>query len=723
MKTAAAKRHMLKSVLVASADTLAQAQAALDADEEVRPQENSLEGVQATAELVSGDLMFEALRACAVAERAAAVAHSLLEKPLTSAWLRSAASDSPEANGDLVTFAEAEERVVEEAQRTAALAEEAAARLTERLGQVRAIRAKLRTMLAAAEARFRRGSAVLDDTGALFDTLGVEEAVQVASTALAHARERLRSPLCSVYLMSSGGGNHGGGLARDEEAVSEATGYVTALESFASSAAETGLRAPYVPVNYRSTERARSSCGELADEEVSMASPSELVVDSPSRTTRQALTLALEWADALQAQVAEQRLGGDSAVAKAIEAADCATSVAKNLWKADNSGGSDASSGTRGRAALEALATELGRLETVVETAAEQRRTRQAGLGAAAKRLDRLRTSLELLSETTQAAGEPMVSLTAEAMRRAADAMSAATALAATAGVEGQPPVASQGGDVSRRPSPLPASPGAVVFVDAVQAAAVTVAQAEATVTWARERASHVSAERVRALETLVGLAEALRAAGDCLASSSVERGLASSREAAASISEAQAALGRARAAAQVDAGAWLSRAAAIAEAVTTAGELVRRAERAADGPAVVRPTTTKDGYKSTCGGTATAVVDAEAKARVWLAGARGNLGDNGQPASSPSIEETARATASTEVKPAEATRSKGARRARIGFSDGGEGAPTYMPLWMRLQKKAWELGSSVVRASGKGGDQAEAECGKTSEDEDRWVE
>ncbi|CAM9982811.1 unnamed protein product, partial [Ectocarpus sp. 12 AP-2014] len=102
------------------------------------------------------------------------------------------------------------------------------------------------------------------------------------------------------------------------------------------------------------------------------------------------------------------------------------------------------------------------------------------------------------------------------------------------------------------------------------------VAQAEATVTRARERAPQVSGERVRALQTLVGLAETLSEAGEQLASSSAERGLPSSREAAAAISQAQAGLRRARDAAQADGGAWMSGAAAITDVVAEAGELVR---------------------------------------------------------------------------------------------------------------------------------------------------
>lgn len=231
----------------------------------------------------------------------------------------------------------------------------------------------------------------------------------------------------------------------------------------------------------------------------------------------------------------------------------------------------------------------------------------------------------------------------------------------------------------------------------------MAVAQAEATVTRARERTFQASAERVRALEALVGLAEALSAAGDRLASSSVNRSLTSSREAAVAISDAQAALSRARAAAQGDAGAWLSGAAAIAETIATAGDLVRRAERAADGPAVVRSTTTTAGSEDTPGrgggsggddASTTAVAEAEARATAWLdADKRGN--DDKSVAQSSS----AGGGGGLESSPRHPQPAKraGERRAKIGFGDGREGAPTYMPLWMRLQKKAWELGAAVI--------------------------
>lgn len=243
----------------------------------------------------------------------------------------------------------------------------------------------------------------------------------------------------------------------------------------------------------------------------------------------------------------------------------------------------------------------------------------------------------------------------------------------------------------------------------------MAVAQAEATVTRARERTFQVSAERVRVLETLVGLAEALSAAGDRLASSSANRSLMSSREAAMAISDAQAALGQARAAAQGDAGAWLSGAAAIAEAVATAGDLVRRAERAADGPAVVRSTTNTAGSEDAPGrgggggsddASTTAVAEAEARATAWLDADKRDHG-----VKSVAQLSSADGVRDLESSPRHAQPAKraGERRAKIGFSDGREGAPTYMPLWMRLQKKAWELGAPVIPDSDSDGKSGEA--------------
>lgn len=731
MKAAASKRRMLASALVASTDALVQAQASLDADEEVRSSGDIGDVTRgATGGAVAEDLMSDALRTCVEAERAANVAHELLEKPLTSSWLNAAARyGNVDSSGDGTSCLEIEERAVEEAQQAVTAAEEAVAHLTERLGQLRGIRAKLRSLLAAVEARFRRASAALADAGALSNTNGVENALQVASSALARARERLQSPLSSGYLLP-GGGNGGGGddtsggagrvsLARDEEAVSNAAGYVAVLESLADSAVGKAGAKDQGGVSVDSGTEAGTGGGAAQSRDDPSVTSSSSLNDS-QRTAQEALALALQWGDTLRAQVANLQLTDYPAVEKAAEAAEAAMGAAQEFWVAASSGGQQ-TSGEKMRAGLEALATELGRLEKVAEVAAEQKRAREAGVGAAAKRLERLMTTLGALDDKVRMAGQPLVSLTAEAIRTAADATNAASAAAAASGVAS--PVsadAANSGPTSRRPSLLlTGSPGAQVFASAVQEAAVAVAQAEATVTRAQERAFQLSAERVRALETLVELAEALSAAGDRLALSSVERGLSASREAAATISDAQAALGRARAAAQVDAGVWLSSAAAIADAVATAGDFVRRAERAADGPAVVRPTMTAMGGENVLGEAgragATAVAEAEAKARAWL-DADTNCVDSEQQTSSPSPEEEAVGLESINTAARQATpaKLKGKRTPRIGFSDGGEAAPTYMPLWMRLQNKAWELGGSAMSWSGWSEDSAGAGSGAT---------
>ncbi|CAN0484195.1 unnamed protein product, partial [Ectocarpus sp. 12 AP-2014] len=89
------------------------------------------------------------------------------------------------------------------------------------------------------------------------------------------------------------GGRGTGSLARDEEAVSEATGFVEALELIASREAKTSPSP---------AERASSgSSAEMGNESMD------------------ALTLALQWGDVLRAQVAELQLGGDPAVAQALE--------------------------------------------------------------------------------------------------------------------------------------------------------------------------------------------------------------------------------------------------------------------------------------------------------------------------------------------------------------------------------------------------------------------
>ncbi|CAN0031935.1 unnamed protein product, partial [Ectocarpus sp. 8 AP-2014] len=426
-------------------------------------------------------------------------------------------------------------------------------------------------------------------------------------------------------------------LARDEEAVSEATGFVEALELIASRGAMTSPSP---------AERAKSgSSGEAGNESMD------------------ALALALQWGDALRAQVAELQLGGDPAVAQALEETGKAAVAAERLW---SPGERREGSGSEGRAAVEGLAAQLGELERFAEEAAEKRRAREAERGAAARRLDRLTATFNSLQETVKSAGEPLLaSLTDAALSAAHDAITAVSATA-NAGVGlGDGKAVS-----SARESTL---------ADAVQAAAVAVAQAEATVTRARERAPQVSAERVRALQTLVGLAETLSEAGEQLASSSAERGLPSSREAAAAISQAQAGLSRARAAAQADGGAWMSGAVVITDVVAEAGELVRRAQRAADGPAAAVPRAGRPAARGED------TVAAEAEAGAWLeeepeGGAkttdRPNRSDVG------GVEDRSSSPGTTD-----------ARKARIGFSKKGEGAQTYLPLWMRLQKKLWDAG------------------------------
>lgn len=708
MKGLASKRQMLRSALVASADSLAQAQASLDADEEVRSY-GEVELGNAGVGGVGGDIVSDALGACAVAEQLVATARARLDRPLNAAWLEGSPSENT-SDDVCKTCADEEKLAVEVAQNATGDSEVAVACLMERLRQLRRIRAKLRVLLAASEARFRSASALLTDAGSLSKSSGVEEAVQLASTALTHARGRLRGPLGRDYLAPSNGSDRhgscggGGGLAEDEEAVSEATGYVTALESFATSAVEKLKSAKKQSVLPH--DDAQSSVGNdgglssfLSPETTNASASSNLDPDSIlQHTVREALTLAVQWSDALRAQVGELRLTGDPAVATALEASGNAMRAARELWNSDSSSSrrrsvqEGDSGGAEGRAAVETLAAKLGRLEKVAEDAAEERRLREAGLGAAARRLDRLIATHAALKETVEAAGEPLVFLTVKAMRRAGDATKDAAAAASTAGI-----VAGPEPPASRRHSSLAplGSSGAASFVDAVQTAAVAVAQAEATVTRARERASQVSAERVRTLETLVGLAEALSAAGDRLSSSSAERGIQSSREAAVVISEAQAALGRARAAAQGNPMMWLSEAGSIAEAVAMAGDLVRRAERAADGPVVVHPTTGPNGPGRNV--TAMEVAEAEAKARAWLeAGAKGG-GTADKLTTSPLSGEGAVRDINTTT--GEKEKAKGGRMSRIGFSEKGEGAPTYLPLWMRLQKKAWDaMGGSGSR-------------------------
>lgn len=675
---------MLRAALVACADSSAQAQAGLDSDEEVR----FAGGAAGSSE--TDTVISDASDACAVAVRAAAAARELLDRPLNSKWVR--VFPDTAVGGAGVTCAEEEERAVEAAQGAAGDAEEAVARLIERAGHVRGIRARLRALLANSEARFRRASSTLTDSGVASNRPGMEEAARVASAALDRARERMRNYLVSRGGEDSGGDSGGGGgwggLALDEEVVSEAQGYVTALESFAASAAEAdlpGAVGPPVQTIEPGVEPAVSSSVRNA-----------LGVGSKT-AGRDALTLAVQWGDVLRAQVAELQLADDPAVARAMEAAGDATAAANNLWSPgeDNQ---DPRSDTAGRAAVEGLATALGRLEKVAEDAAESQRERVAGLGAATRRLDRLTETLGSLVGSIESAGEPLVSLAAGAMRVAVDAVSAAHAALAAVRGDKDP-----GGGDSRRllPPSTPSTPNSRAwadFADAVQAAAVAVAQAEATATKARERASQISAQRVRVLETLVGLAEALSAAGDRLlaSSSTEERDLLSAKEAATAVSAAQAALGRARTAAQVDLGAWASGATGIAEAVAEAGELVRLAERCADGPAIVRSTTV--GRNGPARGTTTdqAVAQAEANAQAWLeaeAKAEGEVVEG----------EGAAGGASSRPKAAGKT---GVRKARIGFSEKGEGAATYLPLWMRLQKVAWgSRGSADAATTSERGD------------------
>lgn len=631
VKSAESQRQMLRAALVTSSDSIAQAQAGLEAEQGgSSPRDGVLD-----ERGVDGDPMSEALRACALAEQAVAAARECLDRPLTAENF-GAEHGGANATGE-------EERLVEAAQAAATEAEQAAARLVERLGQIRGIRAKLRSLLAHSEARFRRASAALADAG----VADVDEAVHVAGEALAVARDRLRSSLGSGYLTSgggAGGGDSGSSLARDEEAVSEAAGFVEALELFASR----GEAAPASP------ERGTSASEPGSEQE-----------------TLDALALALQWGDALLAQVSELRLASDPAVARAVEAAGKAALTAESLWSlGDRSAG-------EGRTAVEGLAAQLGELETVAENAAGQRRAREAGLGAAAKRLDRLTATLGSMRETVESAEEPLlISLTSAALVTAYDAIAAASA--------------ATGGEGS-------------TFTDAVQAAAVAVSQAEATVARARERAPQVSAERVRALETLVKLAEALSEAGEQLASSTQERGLPSSREAAAAISEAQEGLSRARAAAQVDGGAWISGAAAIAEVVAEAGELVRRAKRAADPPTVVRPTSPTGPAGGAGRATDEDVVAAEANARAWLEAegeSEGEAEAAGRSKKNPRSTPTPAPKATTE-----------ARKARIGFSKKGEGAKAYLPLWMRLQKNIWQAGGSGRDGEGGGDDPGQLEA------------
>lgn len=92
--------------------------------------------------------------------------------------------------------------------------------------------------MSSSKARFRRASVALVDCETVYDTAGVDEAVHAATMALFRAQDRLRNSLSCDYLVAGGSssgaisGQGGGGLARDEEAVSEAQGYVTVLDFF-----------------------------------------------------------------------------------------------------------------------------------------------------------------------------------------------------------------------------------------------------------------------------------------------------------------------------------------------------------------------------------------------------------------------------------------------------------------------------------------------------------
>ncbi|CAM9987189.1 unnamed protein product, partial [Hapterophycus canaliculatus] len=618
VKSAAAQRQMLRSALVTSSDSIVQAQAGLEAERQGRSPGDALPSGG------SNELgpMSEALRACDVAERAVTTARDRLERPFTTELFGTVPGRS----------AGEEERAVQAAQVAAAEAEQAAARLVERLGQVRGIRAKLRSVLAHSEVRFRRATAALADAGAL----DADEAVRVAGGAVAVARDRLRSPLGSGYLAPDSGsacGGDGGSLACDEEAVSEAVGFVEALEL-------------------------------LAARQVSSSSPSTRVrvlplgegSETPQNETLNALALALQWNDALRAQVAQLGLEREPDIAQAIEATARTALAAENMLSSSDRT-NDGKASVEGRVAVKKLAGRLEELEKVVENAAENRRSRQAGLGASAGRLDRLKATLTSLQDSVESAGEPLLaSLTASALNTAHDAVTAASAAAGDAetrsgGLENAD---------SRRKS---------AFADAVQAAAVAVIQAEATVSRARERAPQVSAERVSALQSLLGLAETLSEAGEQLASSFVKRGLPSSREAAAAILEAQAGLSKARAAAKMDGETSASGAATISEIVAEAGELVRRAKRAADGPPAGRPTSLDEPRPSVArkasdeGATASeAGARAEVAAERELGGKAANVNHPENPSSSArGMEGQPVAKATTD-----------ARKARIGFSKKG---------------------------------------------------
>lgn len=647
VKSAATQRQMLRSALVTSSDSVVQAQAGLEAERQGRSPGDAV--LSTSGENL--DPMSEALRACDSAERAVMFAREQLERPLTADWFRAGLPGGSAGE---------EERAVQVAQVAAAEAEQAAARLAERLGQIRGIRAKLRSLLGHTEARFRRASAVLADAG----MPDVDEAVHIANEALAVARDRLRSPLGSGYLaldVGNAGGGDSGSLACDEEAVSEAAGFVEALELLAS--------------------REVSSSSSLHHRGLPTRDGSEETQDEHPN----ALGLALQWNDALRAQIAQLKLESDPAVAQAMEATARTALVAENLWFSGERRDDEGSS-VEARRAVKTLAGRLVELEKIVEKAAKDRRSHQAGLGIAAGRLDRLTATLSSLQDAVESAGEPLlVSLTSSALKAAHDAITAASAVADGTG---RPLGGFKKADSKRESA----------FAQAVQVAAVAVSQAEATVSRARERAPEVSAERVRALQSLLGLAETLSEAGEQLASSFVTRGLPSSREAAAAILEAQAGLSKARAAAKMDGEASVSGAQAISEIVAEAGELVRRAKRAAAGTAAGRPTNRDEPEPSGPGKAKVEDIPApEAKARAGLSTdpeLEGKVANANRPGKSSSSVRDAKGQ--SRAKP-------DARKARIGFSKKGAGAQdNYLPLWMRLQKKLWDKGGSEKTEPGE---------------------
>ena len=684
IKNALLQRQLLRSVLTSSAESLAQAQAGLEASEEVHAVENLAAFARSGTD--ENNAISEALQKCAAAETSATNARGVLERPLTCAWFQ-IWSKGKGRRSDTAGSAE-EENAVEVAQRAAAEAEGAAARLTEKLRQIGEIRAKLRLTLADSESRFRRASAVLADGGGSDRAIGVDRAGQVASEALERARARLQNPVVSGYLVTGDGGSsggygygYGGELAKDEEAVSEAQGYVRALEMFATSAVEANARANTNAREDRSDLEPNDTIEHTAPTSVDS---SKIVTENvPIATDRDALALALTWWDALRAQVAELRLGADPAVARSVEAAGNVMLTAEKLWSASEPG-KDSGADAAGRAAVEYFAAELGKLEKVAGDATERRREREAGLGVATRRLDHLMTTLSSLRETVTGAGEPLVSLTADAMRAAFDKTHSAAATAPTSCGKVTP-----GEDAGK--SVHPDSAEIAAFVDAVQEAAVAVVQAEVMVNRSSERASQVSAERVRALETLVGLAETLSEAGDRAATVSSERGLSYSRKAAASISEARAALSSARAAAQANVGEWVSGAVAIVEEVSRAEELVKVAKRAADGHAVLPPMTS--GRDSIAVGLATEKVIADVESHDKAQGK-----GNGR-ASTPGERKEKASAARNEKETSGST-----QRPRIGFSSKGEGAPKYLPLWIRLQEKAWRGADDKGDDIGNGG-------------------